>query len=991
MTCLCLAVLGVFAYGGMKVNLLPDTRYPVVTVTTVLSGTDPEEIETVITRKIEDSLADIPWLKKIESTSAEGKSEVTLQFHLGGDVSKAASEVRSRIRRLWPSFPADTRFPVISLYNPSDAPLALLGVAGKSSLVETSHWVRQTLKPRLSRIKGVAAVRVSGDPASEIAVECDASRLKALGMTVHDVTDAIKRGHGSMPGGFLQVGDRCVHVRTTGNLETSAQISRQPLSIAEQGGLVAVGDLAKVWTVSQPPKETTRHDGRPLVSVAVFSTSDSDMRTLWRAIQETLDEIKSPSEPRVKTIYSQAEELEKALIRLKRIMLLSVIAAGAVLFLFLGSLWATLIVVGAIPFSLLVAVLLMYLFKIPLDLLSMSGLILATGILVDNAIVVIESISRRSPEGRWSPDSIVYGTEEVALPVLFSTLTTVMVFLPLVLVSPEIRIFYIGLTWSVSLGLGASLIAALILAPLLLRYSPGRSRRVVPRLTRGADHSSVYGRMLSLIVDRPGPVIVAAFILLALVVTLFPKLSFRTGAAIDERQFRIALVMPPGTIRKVTNQETLKAEEMVMGQAGVQSVHSKVWGNQARIMVTLKESGEFAGSTGDIMERLDKELSQKIRAQVHMLPMRRSTEFVTISLTLAGPSLEKLTSYRKSLPEELLRVPGIRDVIVHQGDYTPTLEFVVRHDRLGFYGVDASNLSQHLRGHLTGPVAARVFKGERAAQVRVRALRSEQDGFEPLYRTFVPVEGGRMIPLLELARPTFKKAPAEIQRMNLRRVIKLTLLFGRADPLKIGRQLQKLLDGLALDPGYTAELGEEIDDILKTRREMLYAAILAVLLTYLVLVAATESFLQPLIVITVVPFAAVGVIAASLLVGFPITRPVYMGIIILCGLVINVNILMIYSANDRRRAGETPEKAITRGAQRRLQPILMTTLTTVCAAFPMLLDRGTGSSMWAPFALTLASGLTAAALVSPVLTPAMYIAALRLENRIRALADKRGF
>ncbi len=886
--CICAAVLGGFALSGMKVNLLPDTRYPFITVTTVLSGTGPEEIEALVTRKIEQAVTDVPGLKELRSTSREGESEVTLQFHLGRDVSKAASEVRSRIRRLRPSLPRDTRFPVITRFNPSDSPVAVLGVTGKQPLPEIAQWVRGTLKPELNRIKGVAAVRIAGAPEIEIIVDCRPEKLKSLEMTVHDVSRAINRGHKSLSGGSLVVDGKILPVRTAGNLESPDEIARQPLTVSGHGGLVNVRTVAEVRTVPVPPRESTRHNGKPLVSVAVFRAGGADLRTLWKNVRRTLDRTRtqSPSSPDVEVIYSQAEELEKALSRLKGILVLSAGAAGVILFLFLGSLSSTAVVVASVPFSLLTAVLFMYVLRIPLDLLSMSGLVLAAGMLVDNAVVVVESVSRRRAGS--AVESVAAGVRETAVPVLFSTLTTVMVFFPLVFVSREIRMYYAGLTWSVCLGLTASLTAALVLVPLLLRYAPAPTKAPLKWFSETAVLNRAYDSILRFSMGKPWAVIGAVLVLLAAAGMVAPGLSFRSGGGLEERAFRIAVVMPPGTLKSVTEAGTSELEKTAMRLAGVQRVHSKVWANQARITVTLKDKKEFPDSSADVRKRLKQLLPAAEAAQIHVLPMGRSGQDLVVSLILSGSRTARLASYAKALFKDLSKLPGVENVLVHQGDPIPTLEFIVRHDKVGYHGVDAKRLADHLRGHFTGPVAARVFSREREVLVRVRGLRSEEEGFAPVRKTFVRNLRDRMIPLTALVQTRTRRVPSEIQRLNHRRIVRISVYFGDVNALKIAEDLNQLVSRTKLEPGYGLKLGGEIEKILKTRREMIYAAAIAVLLTYLLLVSATESFLLPLVITAAVPFAAAGVVMAHSLMGLSVSRPVYMALIILCGLVINV-------------------------------------------------------------------------------------------------------
>jgi len=984
--CACLAILGAIAADRIPINLYPQARHPALTVNTELSQADPEEIETLITRKLEEALVDLPGLKKISSHSRQGSSKVVLEFHAGRDVSEAALEVRGRIRRLWPTFPKDTRFPVITHYNPSDDPVAVLAVTGKMPLPDLSHWAEHTLKPQISRIPGVAAAQTAGTSMLEIKVNCDAGRLMALGLSVQDVARTVGASHATMSAGFMNVGDKRISLRTTGHVTDASDVANLTLLVSKGGGHVTVGDVAQVEQVAEAPQEVSRLNGKPLVSLAIFRTTEADLRRLWASIQEKIEEINAanPSGPKVEVIFSQAEQLDIALTRLKGIMALGAVVAAGTLFVFLGTISSTLIILAAIPFSMLVALLMMYFADLSLDILSLSGLSLAVGIVVDSSIVVIESISLRLARKESGNAAIVDGTDEVAAPVLFSTVATVMVFLPLIFVSHKIQTYFVGLTWTVSLSLIASLVAALVLVPLLFRYFGGTGRPRFALIDR-FDYATYYDKGLRFVIAHPMQLIAVTVVFLTVAGFMASRLTYRQDWGISDPGFRVTAVTFPGTSGDVVLKEAMEAEKIIISQPGVKRVYTRITGSQARIMVTL-EKNFTAQDTEALMQAVRTKLKERRQAEYHVLPLGQSGNLRTLSVNIYGPSLDRLMQLLKQIHGELSAVPGVQSVVAHQGNPVPEVEFRVSHEVLGSGGLRAMDLASELRSRLTGPVATRITTGEREILVRVRTAQSPREGLKPLEQAYVMSGNRRTIPFAQLAQPKMRSAASEIHRENRRRVIRLSVLFGlEADPVRVARDVEAAGAKMSLPPGYSYSLGEEVTDILKTRREMLTAAGMSLLLIYLVLVAATESFLQPLVIMTAAPFAAGGVVLALTLLGFSVNLPVYMGMIILCGLLANVNIVLVYAINDRRNLGVPAEVAVIEAGRRRLRPILMTTLTTVCASLPMLLDRGTGSATWVPFALTLAAGLTASALFSLFLTPTAYLMMVRAEARIRGL------
>ncbi|MEW6351745.1 MAG: efflux RND transporter permease subunit [Thermodesulfobacteriota bacterium] len=1097
--CMCLAVLGVGAVIGIPVYLYPQIRYPAVTITTLLADADPEEIEALVTRKIEETVADIPGVKRVSSVSREGKSEVTLEFVPGKDVSGIATEVRGRLRRLFPSLPRDTRFPLITHFNPADDPVMLLGVAGRASLADLSHWAEHVLKPHLNRIPGVAGVQVTGTAVVEIQADCDAGRLKALGLSVHEIVRVIGTANRTQPAGSIDVGDKRIAIRTTGSLETSEEMARQPLRIGAHGGLLTIADVARLREVNREPKEITRLNGESLVSLAVYRSVGADVRQLCADIRARLGQVGEPSESgiRVRVIYDQADRIEEALDRFKGIIGVSGAVAGCTLFLFLGRVASTLVILAAIPFSILVTLLLMHASGMVLDLFSLTGLSLAVGIVVDSSIVVMEAIatrsraagsrsqelpglpsvpvrtagadhdaSQRDEDGQPSPraaehpnspekdekcnlrhreehravlEVIVEGTSEVAVPLLFATVVIMAAFLPLVLVSPQLRIYFVGLTAAVCVSLWGSLAAALVLVPLLFRYfsrmrfdlfsfreqfsisgSPaqckvpvsgcveptqpalglhaGRERwtrilsatpsRLWKRWRRpGFDVIEAFGlprayaKVLAGSMRHPAVVGITAVVFLAVSWILATRLPYRQDWGIVREGFRVHLVMKPGTATQYTLRETEAAERIIRSLSGVETVHSRVQGNQGKIEVTLKKHCT-ATTTAAHAETLKELLPRRTQAQSHVLPLSADTNLRVLSVSIAGPGLDRLVQYANEARKVLVGLPGVLNVLVHQGNQVPQVEFPIQHDLIGSSGVRAMDLASDMRARLTGPVATRVIRGEREILVRVRTAQDAKEGLRPLQSAHVRTPAG-VIPYTELVRPTTRLAPSEIHRENRGRVVRMTVYFERAeDPTRLAEGVSSAMRSLPLAEGYSYALDEEIRQIVETRREMVRVVGLALLLIYLILVAATESFLLPLLITASAPFAVAGVFLALAAFGYAVNLPVYMGMVVLCGLMTSAGILLVYAMDERRRQGLSPEQAAEQGAMRRLRPILMTTAITLITALPVLCDRGTGSSTWVPFAMTVTAGLTVSALFSLVLTPAIYPHIVRLEQRI---------
>lgn len=975
--CLGLAVLGLVAALGLHLNLLPATRYPALTVTTQLPDAGPSEVETLITRPLEEDLRAVVGTRRISSRSRQGRSEITLELNQDADISAAAQDLRGRLRRLKPGLPEDTKPPVISQYSPADQPAAVLGITGAQGLDQAGDWARQVLAPRLRRVEGMAEVIVSGAPEPEIQVECDPWRLRAQGLTVRQVALAIKQGSQDLPAGVVPMGPWRLPIKVAGQVRSAGEVASLPVLAQPGGALVTVGQVAWVRDGHRPAEEINRLGGKEVVTLGLYQAAGANLGSLWSQVERVLAENPPPGPgAKVEVVFSQAQLLGTALERLAWMALIAALAAAAVLYLFLRDLASTLAACAALPFSLAVAMLLVRLSGLQLDIISLSGLALAMGILLDNAVVVIEAVHARWQAGDERLAGLLAGVGEVAGPITFATLTTVSGFMPLVLVSTRVRQNFGGFFWGLSLSLGTSLLAALVLVPLLLLYTGQgwRRRRTLFQAPR------LYLRALDACLARPGRLLLGALLLLGLGAALAPGLNFQSGGGLAAQGFSVLVVLPPGTAKEVTDSLVRQAEEKARGVAGVRRVHSRVWGSQGRITATLASDSPQAAHQA--LSQAQALFADQGRAQFHVLPLHEGGRQATLDVDLFGPDLEGLMDHYPGLYQRLKALPQVRDVVVRMGSPAPELELKLNHRLLGLYGLQVEDVAQEVRAHLSGPVAVRIPGPEREVEVRVWGRGGPQNQAS-LGSVYLPAPGGRMLALSELAQPLARPQPSELLREDLRRVVRLTLLLNQGDTLAAAQKVTQALAQPPAPPGYAWLLGQEVETIESTRREMLTGAALALVLVYLIMVAATESLSAPLVVLCAAPMAGVGVVVALRLLDLPVDMPVYLGTTILCGLVVNVGIVMIDAMARLRREGLSPLEAARQGALRRLRPVAMTTLSTSAASLPLLLDRGTGSSTWAPLALTLAAGLISSALLALVLTPALYPWSARLEGQDR--------
>ena len=489
-----------------------------------------------------------------------------------------------------------------------------------------------------------------------------------------------------------------------------------------------------------------------------------------------------------------------------------------------------------------------------------------------------------------------------------------------------------------------------------------------------------YDHALRRAVAHKGLVLLIAACFLIACIGLALALSFRKSAGGGAQQFKIILMTQPGSAKEHTDAIAQNVERQVLATPGVERVHSDIKGNHGILNVTMGLTKHNGAAT--VQEVLDRALAGRKDVQFHLVETGSEGESRKISLDVHGPGPEQLMALQSSLRAFLGGVAGVRDVIIHQANPVPVVGFPIQHADVGFSRVHARSFAYQVRGYLQGPISARISEGERTVDVRVRALREAKEGLQPLNRTVIRNERGGLIPLTELAEPATRMEAIDLHRENRRPVLNLSLLLDKDDPLTVAGKVKEAFERRPLPPGFDYSFGDEVRDILRMRKEMSVAAGVGLILVYLILVAATESLLLPFIIMIAVPFALGGVVLALRTAGIAVALPTYVGMIILCGLAINVNIVMVHAMKRRREAGDSPEDAARAGARRRLRPILMTVMTTVFASLPMLFDTGSGSSLWSPLALSLAAGMTASAVFSLVMTPTMYTSLEELKARI---------
>ena len=996
MASIALVAFGWVALGRLSIELLPDISYPSLVVQTEFPDTAPQEVENLVTRPVEEVVGVLRGLTTIHSVSRAGISEVTLEFDWGSDMGMLSLEVREKLDRL--ILPEGALDPLVLRYDPSLDPVVRLAFSGDADLTVLRRVADRQLKPDLETVPGIASAQIKGGLEEEIHVAVDQERLAALGIPLSSVRDAVGAGNLNLPGGALRGRDEQFLVRTINEYDNVEEIA----DIIVQGR-VRVRDVADVSWGSKEREEITRVGGRESVEIAVFREGDANAVTVSRALHERLAEWengKLPEGMHLDVLFDQSVFIAKAIEEVRNAALIGGLLAVIVLFLFLRHVRSTLIIALSIPLSVLATFILMYELDISLNLMSLGGLTLGIGMLVDNSIVVLESIARRRKQGMSLARSAVEGTSEVGAAVTASTLTTVAVFLPIVFVEGIAGQLFRDQALTVTFSLLASLLVAVSLIPMLSALggrgggAEGAADATDDAAVTAADRralfslgavSAFYDRLLTRAVTRRVLTLAVAFGLFAgsvwgartLGVELIPELS--------EGEFFFEAQMPEGTSLAATDRVLQVMEATADGMDGVELQYATVGSRSGAGGVTTNTKSENLGQLNVVLadrgdEALEMVVADRLRRSFADIPALETrfgrpayfTLKTPIEVELFGEDLDLLRGYSLEVARRLADIPGLVDVRSSLEAGNPELQVIFDRDRLGALDLDMATLSQALQDRVQGAVPTRFKEEDRQIDIRVRNRQDDRSSLEDVRSLVVPGVDGAPLRLVTVADVRLDRGPAEVHRLQQQRA---AVVSANLESRSLGGAVDDVRRVLADNPppeGITLDLGGQNEEMEVSFKSLRFALALAVFLVYLVMAATFESFLHPLIVLFTIPLALVGVVAALVLTDTTVTVIVLIGAVMLVGIVVNNAIVLIDTVNRYRRAGLDKREAVIRAGHARLRPILMTTATTVLGLLPMALSFGQGSELRSPLAITVAGGLLLSTLLTLVVIPAAY-------------------
>ena len=1003
MCALAMAAFGVVGYQRLPLDLLPDISYPSLTVQTDFPDTAPAEVENLVTRPVEEAVGVLRGLRTVHSVSRPGVSEVTLEFDWGADMDLLLLDVREKLDRL--ILPAEAEDPVVLRFDPSLDPIVRIALGGTGNLTESRRLADLRLKQAFESLKGVASARIKGGLEEEIHIDVDQERLAALGIPLDRIRQVVGVSNVNLPGGSLRGTDTQFLIRTVNEYTSVEEIGGLVLSPAG-ASQIRLRDVAEVSWGAREREEIIRVGGIEAVEIAIYKEGDANIVTTARGVREALPEMTKlvPEGHQLTVLFDQSRFIEQALVEVRYTAIVGGALAIFVLFVFLRDSRSTVIIATAIPLSVLFAFMAMYRLDVSLNIMSLGGLTLGIGMLVDNAIVVLESIHRKRIEGLSRSAAAIEGTTEVGGAVAASTLTTVAVFLPIIFVEGIAGALFGDMAITVTLSLLASLVVAVTLIPMLSALGgrettsgvPGSTNKRVSKTSLGLI-SRLYDGLLRTALRRRWLTIVAAAVVFALSVAGIDRLQTSLIPDISQGEFYFEATLPEGTPVEATDRVLQRMAAPIENHGDVAVAYATAGSRLVSGGLSLSTTAEHYGQLNVVLadrndESTEQRVANELRSVFSIIPeldttFGKPTYFslkTPVEVILFSDDLAALSAWAPVLADKLSAVPGLVDVRSSLEEGNPELQIIFDRDRLASLGLDMRVIAETLRDRVLGVVPTRFREEDRQIDIRVRNIEKQRRSANDVRNLMIPGPDGRQLRLLTVAEVREDRGPAEIHRVQQQRAAVLSAnLEGRG----LGAAVTDIEALLAANPppvGVLAELGGQVNEMQTSFSSLRFALALAIFLVYLVMAATFESLIHPFVVLFTIPLALVGVVAGMLLTGTEISVIALIGIVMLVGIVVNNAIVLIDTVNQLRRTGMAKMEAVIQGGHLRLRPILMTTLTTVLGLLPMALSVGEGAELRAPLAITVSFGLLLSTILTLVVIPAVYLV---VPSRVRALDD----
>lgn len=996
MSILIVVLLGLAALANLSVELLPRMRFPIAAAFVTYPGSSPREMEDQVVRPLEEALSTVNNVKRVRSESRADIGVIMVEFNWGTDMDMATLQMRERIDRVKGRLPDGVEQPTVMKFDPQAMPVITLAVSSGGSSADTLRMAEDVIKPRLERLDGVASVNVTGGQRREVQVRVDPERLQLYGLSLDAVTNALRARNLNVSGGSVAEGRTDLLIRTTGQFRNVEEI--RDLALPLQGGVIHLRDLAAVEDTLAEVSTLSRLKGSPSVGLSILKQTEANTVRVSRLVRRELEAVKAglPQGTEIAVVMDQADFVRQSISNVSTHTVEGGLLAVAIIYLFLRQWPSTLVIASAIPISLLGAFALMYFSNLTLNMVSLGGLALGVGRLVDDAIVVLENIARHREDGAPAEEAAVHGSAEILGAITGVTLTTVAVFVPIVFVKGLAGEIFREMALSVTFALLASLFVAMTVIPLFssrllrkgfARKSPREGGE--PEAGRPGLYARIqafYARTILWALAHRRRVVLTAAGLLVAALAAVPLLGAEFMPRFDRGEITVSIKMPRGTSLEATDRVVAEVERIALALPETRHVFAMTGDSTVGLSGSnaSRDVGQVDVKLVPVKERRrgQEAVIEDLRRRVAAIPGTRITVQPSgglmgsggppITISVKGDDFQVVQSLAEEVAARLRTVPGTREVQTSTGEALPELHVVVDNEKAASLGLSVAQVGQALRAAVEGVTATRYQVAGKEMDVRVRlrdaAVRRPAD----LQMIPVATPTGAVVPLSEIARLEPGRGPVAITRDGQARTVNVTGDLSGRSLAAVMADARAALAGLALPPGYSLVYGGDQQQMTESFTALGGAFLMALLLVYMILAAEFESLVHPFTIMVSVPLGLVGAVLGLLVTGHTLNVASFIGVIMLSGIVVSNAIVLIDYVILLRRRGLPRDEALARAGAVRLRPVLMTALATMLGLVPLALGLGEGSEFQAPMAAVVLFGLAVSTVLTLIVLPVVY-------------------
>ena len=1008
------AIMGIFSLSRLGIDLFPDIESNMLMVMTSYPGASAEDIENNVTRPLENVLNGVDHLDNITSQSKENMSVVTLEFEYGYDLDILANDVRDKLDML-STLPDGVSQPIIFKFSSDMIPVLMLGVTAEESMSGLYKILDDQIATPLARVSGVGTISIAGIPEREIQVYCDPNKLEAYGLSIEAISNAIAAVNRNTPAGSFDVGSNAYSLRVDHEFEDPSEMYDLVIGY-RNGAPILLREVATIKDTVQERIQETYNNGEQGGMIIVQKKSGANAVAISREVKAYIEELKEtlPADVELFTIMDTSDNIVSTVQSLRDTIITTFLLVMLVVFLFLGRWRATFIVIFTIPISLLAAVIYILATGETLNIITMSSLSIAIGMVVDNAIVVLENITTHIDRGAKPKQAAIFATKEVGISVIGGTLTTIAVFLPLTMVTGMAGVLFNSMGWMVTITLTVSTIAAITFTPvlcsLMMKKSPKKAwfQHHIDNVMERFNH--FYGGILAWCVTHRKTVIIGAVVLFAGVLGgLYPFIKSEFFPAQDNASLSVSIQLPAGTRQEITRDLSLEIsdrfrkafpEELEMvsvreGQADTDNIFGAMSENGTHIISMnlrfVKKTEREKGLT---------EIADEMRAILDEYTEIRTFNVTTGAGSMGGASSVDIELYgydfdtSDALAEQVANImrniDGFTEVTVSRNEYTPEYHVDFDLEKLARSGLDVTTASMYLRNRINGSVSSFYREDGDEYDIRVRYDKKFRESIEDIENITIYNQMGQGVKIRDIGTVKEASTPPTITRKNRDRYVTISGIVGTGYALSdMVLQVQTEMDKINMPAGFSWLVGGSYEDMQETFTDMALLMVLMVILVFVIMASQFESLTYPFVIMFSLPFAVLGVAIGLAVTGTPLNIMSVLGVLMLIGIVVNNGIVLVdYTILCRERGMNIIDAVVTAGKSR-LRPILMTTTTTVLGMIPMAVGSGVGAEMWNSLGMSVAWGLAFSTLITLILIPTLFAAfAVRGEKRREKMALK---